>query len=157
MRAHDLGAVVRLYNRAVAAIPCNWPLTEAEFAEALLGTGTPVQPRPQARSADRVRRRHRGRGLAKTAESFGHDLLHCYAIHAGEEEAARATWHRMSALCRFTGGPSRHSQQRRRMNFHISGIGTTSPASSEARHTTRVSPRPGAAAAGKDFTALRQH
>ena len=40
MRADDLGAVVRLYNRAVAAIPCNWPLTEAEFAEALLGNGT---------------------------------------------------------------------------------------------------------------------
>ena len=40
MRTDDLGALVRLYNDAVAAIPCNWPLTETEFADALLGNGT---------------------------------------------------------------------------------------------------------------------
>ena len=44
MRADDLGALVRLYNDAVAAIPCNWPLTEAEFADALLGNGTLSSP-----------------------------------------------------------------------------------------------------------------
>ena len=44
MRADDLGAVVRLYNDAVAAIPCNWPLTVAEFSDALLGNGTLSSP-----------------------------------------------------------------------------------------------------------------
>ena len=44
MRTDDLGAVVRLYNDAVAAIPCNWPLTKAEFADALLGNGTLSSP-----------------------------------------------------------------------------------------------------------------
>ena len=44
MRADDLGAVVRLYNDAVAAIPCNWPLTVAEFTDALLGNGTLSSP-----------------------------------------------------------------------------------------------------------------
>ena len=34
MRADDLGALAGISNDAVAAIPCNWPLTEAEFAQA---------------------------------------------------------------------------------------------------------------------------
>ena len=208
MRADDLGAVVRLYNHAVAAIPCNWPLTVAEFTDALLGNGTLSSPgrkldpetayiagtagtalgfvdftvlrggglirflafppeRPEVGKAllsaalEHLRRagcthveawqmKHgypfyaawhggcweqshvtnlflahgfenyhrevvlhrdlsfafdppplpRGRRLAKAAESFGHDLLYCYTIYDCEEAAGRATWHRMSALCR---------------------------------------------------------
>ena len=208
MRADDLGALVRLYNDAVAAIPCNWPLTEAEFADALFGNGTLSSPgrrldpetvyvagaagtplgfvdftlsggnglirflafppqRSEVGSAlltaalrhlcragcthvEAWRMKHgypfytawhggcweqshlanrflahgfenyhrevvmhrdlsfaldtpavpRGTRLEKTAESFGHDLLYCYAIHVGEEAATHATWHRMSALCR---------------------------------------------------------
>ena len=208
LRTDDLGAVVRLYNGAVAAIPCNWPLTEAEFSDALLGNGTlsnrgrrldpdtvyvaraagtalgfvdftvlgsgglirflafPPERREVGEALLAAALRHlrragctwaeawqmkngypfyaawhggcweqshvtnlflahgfenyhrevvlhrdlsfafdppalpHGRRLVKAAESFGHDLLYCYTIHAGEEEAARTTWHRMSALCR---------------------------------------------------------
>ena len=38
--------------------------------------------------------------IEKSAEPFGHDVLHRYAIADGEVEAARQSWHRMSALSR---------------------------------------------------------
>ena len=41
-----------------------------------------------------------GRRIEKSAERFGHDVLHRYAIADGEVEAARTSWHRMSALSR---------------------------------------------------------
>lgn len=38
--------------------------------------------------------------IEKSAERFGHDVLHRYAIADGGIEAARTSWHRMSALSR---------------------------------------------------------
>ena len=35
----DLAAVVRLYNELVAGIPCNWPVTEGEFADEIIREG----------------------------------------------------------------------------------------------------------------------
>ena len=47
--------------------------------------------RPTSLEAPRIR---------KSAERFGHDVLHRYAIADGQVESARASWHRMSALSR---------------------------------------------------------
>ena len=207
-REKDLAAVVRLYNALVATIPCNWPVTEAEFFDEVMGQGrladpdSPFDPgsmliasaagspvgfadcsatgevglirfltfpegQPEIGDAllrvaiERLRRsgytgieawrmqngypfytskhggcweqshianlflcngfenHHRevmfrrvldfgceqpepldGRLIRKSTERFGHDLLYRYAIHDGKVEAARTSWHRMSALSR---------------------------------------------------------
>ena len=125
MRTDDLGAVVRLYNDAVAAIPCNWPLTETEFADALLGNGT-LSSRSRRLDPETVY----VAGAAGTPLGFvdftltgGNELIRflafppqrpevgaalltaalrhlCRAGCTHVEAAAHATWHRMSALCR---------------------------------------------------------
>ena len=207
-RGGDLGEVVRLYNELIAGIPCNWPVSEAEFADEVMGSGRlahvdlPFDPAnllvaraagaaagfvhfhtldecglirfltyPEGRTdigtalleeaVDRLCRAgctrieawrmtngypfytsmhggcweqshvtnlflangfetfhrevvfHRSldfggerpaspdvRRIEKSAEPFGHDVLHRYAIADGEIEAARTSWHRMSALSR---------------------------------------------------------
>ena len=222
-RDRDLATVTRLYNELVAGIPCNWPVSAAEFADEVMGDGRlasadlPFDPAnllvawvagtavgfvhfhrledcglvrfltfPDGRSeigaallnaaVDRLRRAGRTRIEAwrmtngypfytsmhggcweqshvtnlflangfetfhrevvfhrsldfsrerpsspdvphvdRSAEPFGHDVLHRYAIADGEIEAARASWHRMSAL-------SRHPSARD--HGYISEVGT---------------------------------
>ena len=207
-RGGDLPTVIRLYNALVARIPCNWPVSAAEFADEVMGRGRLANPdlsfdpatllvasvagtaagfvhfhaldecglirfltfpeeRTEVGSAllnaavDRLRRAgctrieawqmgtgypfytsmhggcweqshvanlflangfetfhrevvfHRSldfgcdcpaspkvHRIEKSAERLGHDVLHRYAIADGEVEAARASWHRMSALSR---------------------------------------------------------
>lgn len=207
-RDGDLIEVVRLYNELVAGMPCNWPVSEAEFADEVMGSGRlanvdlPFDPAslvvgsvagaaagfvhfhaleecglirfltfPEGRTeigtalldeaVDRLcgtgctrieacrmengypfyTSMHGGcweqshvtnlflangfetfhrevvlhrsldfgperpaspdvRRIEKSAEPFGHDVLHRYAIADGEVEAARQSWHRMSALSR---------------------------------------------------------
>ena len=207
-RGRDLSEVVRLYNELIAGIPCNWPVSEAEFADEVMGSGRLATPElpfdpanllvasvagtaagfvhfhrledcglvrfltfPDGRSevgtallnaaVDRLRGAgctridawrmkngypfytsmhggcweqshvanlflangfetfhrevvfHRslefgcegpasaaGCPIEKSAERFGHDVLHRYAIADGRIEAARTSWHRMSALSR---------------------------------------------------------
>ena len=207
-RGRDLSEVVRLYNELVAGTPCNWPVSEAEFADEVMGSGRlanvdlPFDPAgllvasvagaaagfvhfhtleecglirfltfPEGRSdigtalleeavnslcrAGRTRIEawrmehgypfytsmhggcreqshvanlflangfetfhrevvfHRSLDfgcdrpahpsaprIATSAERFGHDTLHRYTIADGEVEAARVSWHRMSALSR---------------------------------------------------------
>ena len=38
-RGEDLAVIVRLYNELVAEIPCNWPVSETEFADEIMGSG----------------------------------------------------------------------------------------------------------------------
>ncbi len=38
-RQGHLQAVVRLYNALVETIPCNWPVTDSEFADEVMGDG----------------------------------------------------------------------------------------------------------------------
>ena len=42
-RRGHLPAVVRLYNALVDTIPCNWPVTESEFADEVMGGGRLAQ------------------------------------------------------------------------------------------------------------------
>lgn len=207
-RDSDLAPIVRLYNELVAGIPCNWPVSEAEFADEVMGDGRlsradmPFDPdtllvakaagaaagfvhfhtledcglvrfltssdgRSEVGTAllDAAVDRLHGAGctridawrmtngypfytsmhggcweqshvtnlflangfetfhrevvfhrsldfgcegpasadgwrIEKSAEPFGHDILHRYAITDGQVEAARTSWHRMSALSR---------------------------------------------------------
>ena len=207
-RDGDLAAIVRLYDELIATIPCNWPVSEAEFADEVVGDGMlaradlPFDPAtllvasvkaipagfvhfhalddcglirfltfPEGRveigdallnaAVDRLRaygctrvdawqmrngypfytsmhggcweqshvtnlflvngfeNYHRevvfhrtldfgcerltagdGRRIEKSAERFGHDVLYRYTIADGDIEAARTSWHRMSALSR---------------------------------------------------------
>ena len=207
-RRGDLPAVVRLYNALVETIPCNWPVTDSEFADEVMGCGRlaqaerPFDPEallvawvggtaagfvhfhrldecglirfltfPAGRAdvgaallnaavdrlcgtgctrieawrmksgypfytsmhggcweqshvanlflANGFETFHRevvfhrslefgcegpapadGCPIEKSAERFGHDVLHHYAIADGGIEAARVSWHRMNALSR---------------------------------------------------------
>lgn len=207
-RRGHLQAVVRLYNALVETIPCNWPVTDSEFADEVIGggplahAGLPFDPDtllvarvegaaagfvhfhrldecglirfltfPAGRSdvgaallnaavdrlsgtgctrieawqmkngypfytsmhggcweqshvanlflANGFETFHRevvfhrsldfgcggpasadGWPIEKSAERFGHEVLHRYTIAGGGVEAARVSWHRMSALSR---------------------------------------------------------
>ncbi len=207
-RDGELTTVTRLYNELIAGVPCNWPVSAAEFAEEVMGRGRlanadlPFDPatllvasvagtgagfvhfhgieecglirfltfpegRPEIGNAllhaavEHLRRTgctcidawqmtsgypfytsmHGGcweqghvtnlflangfetfhrevvfqrslafgcertsspdrRRIQKWSEGFGHDVLHRYAITDGQVQAARAAWHRMSALSR---------------------------------------------------------
>ena len=78
----------------------------------------------------------RGRRLEKTAESFGHDLLHCYAIHVGEEAAAHATRNRMSALCRHPAAARQriHRRTGNRRALPAAGAWLDADATDDPRH-----------------------
>ena len=207
-RGGDLPTVIRLYNALGARIPCNWPVSAAEFADEVMGRGRLANPDlsfdpatllvasvagtaagfvhfhaldecgvirfltfPEGRAqignalldtaGEHLRRTgctrieawqmgtgypfytsmHGGcweqshvtnlflangfetfhrevvfqrslafgcertsspdrRRIQKWSEGFGHDVLHRYAITDGLVQAARAAWHRMSALSR---------------------------------------------------------
>ena len=43
-RERDIASVTNLYNNLVSEIPCNWPVTEAEFRDEVMGTGRLSNP-----------------------------------------------------------------------------------------------------------------
>ena len=222
-RGGDLGEVVGLYNDLIGGIPCNWPVSAAEFADEVMGSGRLATPElpfdpagllvasvagaaagfvhfhrleecglirfltfPEGRTdigtvlldaaVDHLCRAgctrieawrmkngypfytsmhggcweqshvtnlflangfetfhrevvfHRSldfgcdrpaspdmRRIEKSAEPFGHGVLHRYAVADGEVQAARASWHRMSALSRH---PAAHDYG------YVSEVGT---------------------------------